>query len=116
MLNELDLGHATEELPIVCTLTEEEKVERSEENGGVFQAAEQVRELPDGYAFRFPGSAATASRLLEFVLAERSCCQFFTFELGFEPNEGPVWLSLRGSEAVKEFVVSNLGEVIAAHA
>lgn len=107
---------AAEELPIVCTLTEDEKVERGEENGGLFKAAEQVRELPDGYAFRFAGSDAAANRLLQFVLAERDCCLFFTFELVFEPDKGPIWVHLRGSAAVKEFVASNLGEIIAAHA
>lgn len=113
MLNELDLERAAGETPIACKLSGDELAERGEEVGDVFQAVEQVRELADGYAFRFPGSAEAATRLLEFTLAERNCCPFFTFELVFEPNEGPIWVRLRGSEGVKEFVASNLGEVIA---
>jgi hypothetical protein len=116
MLNELDLDHAAEEMPIACELSGAELAERGEEVGDLFKEVEQVRELADGYAFRFCGSAAMASRLLEFTLAERSCCPFFTFELVFDPNEGPIWVRLRGSEGVKEFVASNMGEVIAAHA
>jgi len=73
-----------------------------------------VRELTDGYAFRFSGSNAYAVRLLRFTLEERKCCPFFTFELVFEPNHGPIWVHLRGSEAVKEFVASAWGEIIAA--
>lgn len=114
MLKELDLDHVTDELPIACKLSGDELAERGEEVDELFKEVEQVRELADGYAFRFSGSAATASRLLAFTLVERSCCPFFTFELVFEPNEGSIWLRLRGSEGVKDFVASTVGEVIAA--
>ena len=116
MLNELDLERVDAETPIACKLSGEDLAARGEEVDDVFQAVEQVRELADGYAFRFSGSNATASRLLEFTLAERSCCPFFTFELVFEPDEGPIWVRLRGSAGVKEFVASAWGEIIAARA
>lgn len=112
MLNELDLDQVADELPIACTLSGDELAERGEAVDDVFKEVEQVRELADGYAFRFTGTAAMASRLLQFTLVERSCCPFFTFEVVFEPNEGPIWLRLRGAAGVKEFVASNVGEVI----
>jgi hypothetical protein len=115
MLNELDLDPVADELPIACKLSGDELAERGEAVDELFKEVEQVRELADGYAFRFSGTAAMASRLLAFTLVERSCCPFFTFELVFEPNEGPIWVRLRGAEGVKEFVASNVGEVIAAH-
>lgn len=105
-----------EETPIACNLTGEALAERGNDVRTLFLEVEQVRELADGYAFRFAGSEAAAARLLEFTLAERRCCPFFTFDLEFEPNEGPIWLRLRGSTDIKDFVASAWGEIIAARA
>jgi hypothetical protein len=112
MIEQVD---AANELPIACTLSGAELAERGDEVGDLFKAVEQVRELADGYAFRFSGSDASASSLLEFVLAERRCCPFFTFELVFEPNSGPIWVHLRGSSAIKEYVAAAWGEIINRH-
>ena len=112
MIEQTDVA---EETPIACILTGDELAERGDEVNGLFAAVEEVRELTDGYAFRFPGDDATAARVLEFTLAERRCCPFFTFELVFEPNIGAIWVHLCGSSAVKEFVASAWGEIIAAH-
>ena len=45
-----------------------------------------------------------AGRLLDLINSERQCCQFFRFELSFEPQQGPVWFRVRGSEQVKAFL------------
>jgi hypothetical protein len=116
VIHMIEQEQAAEETPIACNLTGAELAERGNEVGNLFQEVEEVRELADGYAFRFAGSDATASRLLQFTLEERRCCPFFTFELAFEPNEGPIWVRLRGSTNIKEFVASAWGEIIAAHA
>ena len=99
-----DLTIRHDELPIVCTLTAEERSERGGVTRDLFGQAEQVRELPDGYAFRFPGGEDWAARLFDYVVFERRCCRFFTVALEFEPDQGPIWLHLRGPEDVKEFV------------
>lgn len=111
----LEQDHAAEETPIACNLTGAELAERGDEVSNLFDEVEQVRELDDGYTFRFSGSDAMAARLLDFTLEERRCCPFFTFELAFEPNEGYIWVRLRGSAAIKDFVASAWGEIIAAH-
>ena len=64
--------------------------------------------MPDGYAFRFAASQPNLLLVSEFVSRERACCPFFTFELVAERNEGPLWLSLRGREGVKEFILAEL--------
>ena len=92
------------ELPIACSLSEQERVTRGEEISDLFKDVQQVHELADGYAYRFPGNEECGSRLLKFIMGERSCCLFFTFELIFEPNQGPIWLHIRGPEGVKEFI------------
>ena len=112
----IEQERTAEETPIACNLTGEARAERGDDVRALFQEVEQVRELADGYAFRFAGSDSAASRLLEFTLVERRCCPFFTFELAFEPNEGPIWLRLRGSTNIKDFVASAWSEIIAAHA
>ena len=98
------------DLPIACNLSEAELEARKEDiTESMFSLYEQVDELPDGYAFKFPGDDAWAARLLNFVLEERKCCPFFTFDLTFEPKIGAIWLHLRGREDIKTFVRVNMG-------
>jgi hypothetical protein len=68
----------------------------------------KTNELTDGYALRFPGSDTWANTLLQFITYERACCPFFTFALTFEPEQGPIWLHLRGPEGVKAIIENML--------
>lgn len=72
-------------------------------------ARQEVRELADGFAFRFSAEASTIQDLAEFITYERSCCPFFDLELVVEREGGPAWLRLRGREGVKEFIRSEFG-------
>lgn len=69
---------------------------------------QEVVELPDGYAFRFPSEAEQILILAEFITLERRCCLFFNFKLEIESNNGPLWLRLTGGEGVKEFLKDEL--------
>jgi hypothetical protein len=108
MTNDVEL--IAEDVPIACSLTANELVTRGEEINDLFTGVQQTRELADGYAFRFPGTSPWPQRVLDFIQGERSCCPFFTFELDFIPNEGPVWLHIRGPEGVKEMIKDSLPE------
>jgi hypothetical protein len=70
---------------------------------------QEVRELADGYAFRFAADSSTIQDLAEFIVYERLCCPFFDLELAAEREGGPVWLRLRGREGVKEFIRNEFG-------
>jgi hypothetical protein len=70
----------------------------------LFRAASEIRELPDGYAFRLAADAGTLVTAAEFVSLERLCCPFLGFALEVEPEGGPVWLRLTGREGVKAFI------------
>jgi hypothetical protein len=94
----------TDEVPLACLLSESEQVTRTEEVSDLFKHVQQVGELADGYALRFPGSDTWANTLVQFITFERGCCPFFTFALLFEPKEGPIWLHLRGPEGVKAII------------
>jgi hypothetical protein len=99
------IATSAEELAIACRLSEAEQAAREEELAkDIFSNCREVAELAEGYAFRFPGDGDWAAKLVEFIGFERKCCPFFTFELVFEPQEGPMWLRLTGPEGVKSFI------------
>jgi hypothetical protein len=90
---------------LACLLSEREMAERGDLLARkLFPGVEAVEELPDGFAYRFPGDETWTTNVLAFVAAERRCCPFFTFELVFTPHAGPLWLRIRGSAAIKAFV------------
>jgi hypothetical protein len=104
MMHDAGQGSAHETV-IACLLSEREAAIRADEIGReLFSQVETVEELADGYAYRFPAAEPWAEKLIDFVNFERRCCPFATYELAFEPFQGPVWLRVRGSAAVKRFV------------
>ena len=99
-----------DEAPVVaCALSTVARSERDVTIEELFSGSTETRELPDGYAFRFPGEPAWSERLLAFINGERECCRFFEFELVFEPDGGPVWLGVRGSKEIKAFIETLMG-------
>ena len=100
-------------IPLVCLLPEPELVARREQVvRALFSAVSEVREMPDGYALAFPGGAVWLTQLAEFIAFERRCCPFFTFELRCEPQQGPLWLTVRGPEGTKEMFQAELPLVL----
>ena len=98
---------------IACNLLRRDFAERKEAiTRDLFAHADGIEELPDGYGFRFPVADPWAAKALDFIAAEKQCCPFFTFELAFEPNDGPLWLRLRGSAEIKAFVQSELDGIV----
>jgi hypothetical protein len=71
--------------------------------------AEEVQELPDGYAIRFAPDAEMWMRLAEFITLEKQCCPFLAFALGAEEENGSMWLRITGREGTKGFVAAELG-------
>ena len=95
------------DLPVACTLTAEERRSRPDVIRPLLGSADEVCELEDGYALRFEATAETAATLLDVALFERRCCAFLSFELIFEPAQGPLWFQIRGSsQEAKEFAAT----------
>jgi hypothetical protein len=67
---------------------------RAPEVKSILGKATGRRTTDDGVIVEFPDDDATARTLLEFVLAERRCCTFFSYEFGFSPR---LTLRLRAS-------------------
>ncbi|MCA1716569.1 MAG: hypothetical protein LC781_06790 [Actinobacteria bacterium] len=107
----IEARRAAKQLPIACKLPDERLGPRREElSRELFDGCELVRELEDGYEFVFRGEPERTAELARFVAAERECCRFFTFELLFEPDLGPISLRLRGPEGTKEFLRGHFTE------
>jgi hypothetical protein len=63
-----------------------------------------VKELSDGYSFRFKADSQMILYAAEFIGYERLCCPFFNFELAVEADSNRMWLSFRGPNGIKEFI------------
>ena len=92
------------EFPDVDRLTWMRELEQK-----IFRSFQELRELADGYAFRFPATESWVSTLIEFVKSERKWLPYFTIDLVFDSNEGPVWMQLRGPNGIKEYIKDIFG-------
>jgi hypothetical protein len=97
---------AVDELPLACSLSPDQLRDRSLENKALFARARDVEELADGYRYTF--STGDAPELLAFILAERDCCPFFSFELTLPSPHRAVHLAVRGPDGVKEILRSSV--------
>ena len=78
----------------------------------LFAAAQEVLELPNGFAIRFLNEPGRFMAIAKFIENERLCCPFFNFGLELEPENGPLWLCLTGGDGVKEILQTTLFESI----
>lgn len=99
------------EPPIACKLTDPEFRERRE---GILTEVKngvaEMKELEDGYAYRFPSDSEWLTTLSKLIAVERECCPFLQFQLRLEPADGPIWLELTGPHGTKDFLNSIFGE------
>ncbi len=96
-------------LPVACSLSGPDLAARRRELVEyVFGGALQLEELENGYEFGFPGSTEWTEKLVEMINTERACCTFLTFELRFEPDNGPVSLRVTGPEDTRAFIETGL--------
>lgn len=102
------MSDSSVDIPVACSLTGAELEVRGDENAELFAHARTVEELADGYRFAFPADEGGVSALVRFILAERACCPFFTFELAFPSPHQVVWLAIRGNEEAKAIVRDGL--------
>ncbi len=80
-----------------CNLTPEQLAARRHELiPGLFNRAEQVRDIPNGLSFRFAGRPGLLADLARVIEQEQDCCSFLRFELKAEPNAGPVTFDVTG--------------------
>ncbi|HEX6291686.1 MAG TPA: hypothetical protein VFZ66_21050 [Herpetosiphonaceae bacterium] len=98
-------------IPIACdlsALSAEQRQRHTALSEQLAQAVQEVRELPDGYAFRYTTNDATWMIAAEYVSLERRCCPFFVFTLMLDADR-TVWLHLTGHSEVKAFLTTQIG-------
>lgn len=101
----------SDDLSLACDLTAIPASEREEHlvtAPKLFETAQEVQELPNGFAIRFLNEPGKFMEIAKFIESERLCCPFFDLRVEVEPNQGPLWLRLTGGEGVKELLQSTL--------
>jgi hypothetical protein len=105
---EADSSTVTQESPFACdrlALDAEARRRHFEELGPALRTLkERVRELSNGYEFRFPSDSKTISMVADWAAGERLCCPFFDIQLRMEREGGPFWMRLTGRKGTKEFI------------
>ncbi len=100
------------EPPFACNMQAMNAEQRQRYDGLAKQlqmTIREIKELPNGYAFRLPSETSTVKDAAEWITYERLCCPFFDFGLAVERNGGAMWLRLTGREGVKPFIRSEFG-------
>ena len=101
------------ETPFACDMTAIAPEQRGAHIATIerlFRSAQNMRELPDGYAFELPNESDVLLTAAQFITLERLCCPFFGFGIEVEREGGSVWLSLTGREGVKPFIMAEIGD------
>jgi hypothetical protein len=95
--------------PFYChtrSLSVEEWAHKIRISAKMRNARVEIKELADGYAFRYQPGGVSLVELADWVDSEARCCPFFDMAISVERDGGPVWLMLRGKDGVKQFIRS----------
>ncbi len=71
---------------------------------GLFELAEEIQELEDGYAIKFCYGELLASRMADYILFESRSAPQLTFMIVIEPDCRTSWLHVRGPKNAKEHI------------
>lgn len=95
---------------MACKLSSPELLKRKETVlASLKKQVLEKKELPNGFAFRFDGKDKVLDELTEFIKTERTCCDFFTFNLSVSGDQREIWLEIKGENGSKEFIQTELG-------
>lgn len=70
----------------------------------LFKYMAEIQEIEGGYAFKFRRSELLIRRIADYIVLEGQYSPQLMFVLVSEPNDGAVWLQVRGSESEKEHI------------
>ena len=93
--------------PFICNinaLSESQRTRYREIVGKLNNSRQSVKELSDGYGFRYKAESELIIEIAEFITYERLCCPFFDFELAVDQQTNWLWLRLRGQNGIKDFI------------
>jgi len=104
----------SQETDFACDLTvldEQEREQFASDTEAIFAAMQEMRELENGFAFRFLNHPGQLVQVAKFIERESQCCPFLHFNLEVEPSDGPVWLQVNGAEGTKDFLRAELEQI-----
>ncbi len=81
---------------------------RDREIGEISGRYREVKELADGFAFRYPGGPSWTGKVRAVRDHLARHYPFFTSVIDVEPNDGPVWLRITGPDGAKEILQRGL--------
>ena len=95
---------------LICTLGAAELAERKEKlRTEIFSKVKETEEIEQGYAFMFGHDEMYIKKLMEFILAENSCCPSLQFDLSLKgKNDGVLTItgtSLQAKEMIKSVFI-----------
>jgi hypothetical protein len=70
----------------------------------LFKYMAEIQEIEAGYAFKFHRSELLIRRIADYIVFEGQHSPQLMFVLVSEPNDGAVWLQVRGGESEKEHI------------
>ena len=98
------------EIPIACSLTDNELQERRKNILSNFAASLiDSQELPDGFPFRFSISDSILQNLVTVINLERKCSPFLDFKLSLEAGKDFASLDLTGGQNAKKAIKELFG-------
>jgi len=77
---------------------------RQRQVSGLFKYVAEMKELEDGYAFKFRRSELLLRRIADYMVFEGQHAPHLTFVLVAEPNGGVLWIQVRGPDSEKEYI------------
>ena len=93
------------EIPIACSLTNDELYERRKNVLDKIAASLiDSEELPDGFRYRFSIDDSILQNLTTVINLERKCCPFLNFNLRLEAGSDFATLDLTGGQGAKEAI------------
>jgi hypothetical protein len=98
---------------LVCNMdvfTPSERENHIQSTTRLYQSAQDIHEVQNGYGFIFPNETAIITKLGEFISNERRCCPFLEFTLKITSNNAPISLFLTGPEGAQEFLRAEFTE------
>ncbi len=92
---------------LICALGAAQLEERKEKlRTEIFSKVKETEEIDQGYAFTFGHDGQYVKKLVEFILAENSCCPSLQFDVSLKGKNDGVLIITGTSQPAKEMIKS----------
>ena len=92
---------------LICTLGAAELAERKEKlRTEIFSKVKETEEIEQGYAFMFGHDETYIKKLMDFIMAENSCCPSLQLDLSLKGKNDGVLTITGTSQPAKEMIKS----------